>query len=128
MLRFLKSWLPVIVWAAIILSAANDDFSEAKTRGWLDRLFGDEVPAFLNAIARKGGHILGYAILGLLAWRAHPTLRVALLVVVVVAITDETMQAMTVSRGGSPFDVMLDTCAAWLALLLVQRHVARKSR
>jgi hypothetical protein len=33
-----------------------------------------------------------------------------------VSVTDETMQAMTVTREGSPFDVLLDTCGGALAL------------
>ena len=124
MLRFLKSWLPVILWSALILSAANDEFSNANTQGWLGRIFGP-APPLLNAIVRKGGHIIGYAILGLLAWRAHRTLFVALLVVVAIAVADESMQAMTLTRGGSPYDVALDTCAALLVLMLVPGVRAR---
>ncbi len=118
MLRFLKAWLPVIVWAAIILSAANDEFSEPTTRGWLEGILGD-VPKVVNSLFRKGGHIVGYAILGLLAWRAHRTLLVALLVAIAVAIADETMQSMTLTREGSMYDVLLDACGALLALLCV---------
>lgn len=116
MARLLQRWLPVVVWAAIILSAANDEFSDEQTQGWLTRLFG-AVPPLLNMVLRKGGHIVAYGILALLAWRAHRTLFIALFVVVAVAVTDETLQALTVSRGGSPFDVLLDTCGALLALL-----------
>lgn len=118
MLRFLKAWLPVIVWAAIILSAANDEFSESTTRGWLERILGD-VPKAVNSILRKGGHIVAYAILGLLAWRAHRTLFMALFVAVAVAIADETMQSLTLTREGSVYDVLLDACGALLALLCV---------
>ena len=125
MLRFLKAWGPVIVWAAIILSAANDDFSDANTRGWLSRTFGD-VPPIVNTILRKGGHVAGYAVLALLAWRAHRTLRVAMLVVLAVAITDETMQAMTATRGGTVWDVVLDSCAALLALLVFMRWISSR--
>jgi VanZ family protein len=118
MLRFVKSWLPVILWSALILSAANDEFSNANTQGWLGRIFG-EVPPVVNAIVRKGGHIVGYAILGLFAWRAHRTLLVAMLIVVAIAVTDESMQSMTLTRGGSAFDVVLDSCAALLALMFL---------
>jgi VanZ family protein len=118
MLRLLKLWLPVIVWAAIILSAANDEFSNANTQGWLARLFGD-LPPIANHIFRKGGHIAAYAILGLLAWRAHRMLFAALAIVIGVAIADETMQSMTLTRQGSPYDVLLDTCGALLALICV---------
>lgn len=118
MLRFLKAWLPVLLWAAIILSAANDEFSEPTTRGWLARFLGD-VPKALNSLIRKGGHIAAYAVLGLLAWRAHRTLFMALFIAIAVAITDETMQSLTLTREGSVFDVLLDACGALLALLCV---------
>ena len=118
MLRFLKAWLPVLLWAAIILSAANDEFSEPTTRGWLERFLGD-VPKALNSLIRKGGHIAAYAILGLLAWRAHRTLFMALFIAIAVAIADETMQSLTLTREGLFFDVLLDACGALLALLCV---------
>jgi VanZ family protein len=38
-----------------------------------------------------------------------------------VSVTDETMQAMTVTREGSPFDVLLDTCGAALALAVLSK-------
>ena len=126
MLRFLKGWLPVILWAAMILSAANDEFSEANTRGWLDRILGG-VPQIVNIVARKGGHIVAYAVLALLAWRAHRTVFIALFVAIAVAITDETMQALTVTRAGSPYDVLLDSCGALLALTCVPTVRARLS-
>ena len=122
MLRLLKAWLPVILWTALILSFANDEFSEANTRGWLD------APKVVNTIVRKGGHITGYAVLALLAWRARRSLPVALLVALVVSMTDETMQAMTRTREGSLFDVVLDTCAALLALICIPAVRARLSK
>ena len=127
MLRFLSLWLPVVLWAAMILSAANDEFSNANTRSWLSDLFGN-VPAIANHIVRKGGHILAYAVLGLLAWRAHRTVLVALLIAVAVAIADESMQSMTLTRAGSPYDVLLDACGALLALTCVPAVRARFSQ
>ena len=127
MLRFLKAWLPVVLWTAFILSFANDEFSEANTRGWLDGILGG-IPKIVNTILRKGGHITGYAILGLLGWRASRSFRGALFIAFAVAATDETMQAMTRTREGSPFDVALDTCAALLALLCVPAVRARLVR
>jgi VanZ family protein len=43
-------------------------------------------------------------------------------------VTDETLQALTITRGGSPYDVLLDTCGALLALLClpsVRRRLTR---
>jgi VanZ family protein len=126
MLRVVKLWLPLILWAAIILSAANDEFSNDHTRSWLERIFGD-VPQIVNVVFRKSGHIVAYAILGLLAWRAQRTLRGALLIVLAVSIADETLQSTTLTREGSPYDVLLDTCGALLALTVVPAVRARLS-
>lgn len=118
MLHFVKSWLPVVLWAAIILSAANDELSDANTQAWLERIFGS-LPVIANTVFRKGGHIVAYAILALLAWRAHRTLFMALFIAIAVAVTDESLQALTLTREGSPYDVLLDTSGALLALTLV---------
>jgi len=116
-MRTLKNWLPVIVWAAIILSAANDQFSDEQTAGWLESIFGMAMPRAINVILRKSGHVLAYAVLALLAWRAHRTNAVAMIVALTVSIADETLQAVTATREGSPFDVLLDASGAALALL-----------
>ncbi|MEO8380900.1 MAG: VanZ family protein, partial [Acidobacteriota bacterium] len=85
-MRLLKNWLPVVLWAAIILSAANDQFSDEQTAGWLERLFRQPMPRAVNVVLRKSGHVLTYALLGLLAFRAHRTFSVALLVALAVSI------------------------------------------
>jgi len=126
-MRTLKNWLPVVLWAAIILSAANDRFSDEQTAGWLERLFGMSTPQAVNVLMRKSGHVLAYAVLALLAWRAHRTYVVAMLVALAVSIVDETTQAMTITREGSPFDVLLDTSGAALALLVLA-WLRRRSR
>lgn len=115
-MRFLKLWLPVFVWAAIILSAANDSFSSGETRGWLERLFGRELPEFVNFAFRKGGHVVVYAILGALAWRADRRLPVVFSIVLLVAVTDEYRQGLSPMRQGSGWDVLLDASGAALAV------------
>jgi VanZ family protein len=115
-LKLLSRWLPVILWTMLILSAANDRFSDEQTAGWLERTFGMTLPRVVNVVMRKSGHVLAYAILALLARRAQGSFRIALAIAFAVSVTDETMQAMTATREGSPFDVLLDTCAAALAL------------
>src|ERR1700754_4838517 len=127
MLRFLKAWLPLIVWAAIILSAANDSFSDDHTREELTRRLGRRPPEIVNIVMRKSGHIVAYPLLGLLAWHARRAPGGALLIVFLVACTDEIMQAATLTRGGSVFDVLLDTSAALLALTCVPAVRARLS-
>lgn len=123
-MRFLSLWLPVVLWATLILSAANDQFSDKKTEGWLDRLFGRVRPE-VNALMRKSAHVGEYAVLSLLAWRARRTWVAPLLICLLVASADETLQAMTITRTGSPADVALDMCGAVAALIVVPAARAR---
>lgn len=123
---FLKAWLPVIVWVALILTAANDTLSADTTADWLELLLGRRPPA-VNFTLRKTAHVVEYAILALLAWRARRTLVIPLLIVLATAIADETLQAFTQMRTGSPFDVLLDLCGGILALLVIPAVRARLS-
>ncbi|HEX8409387.1 MAG TPA: VanZ family protein, partial [Thermoanaerobaculia bacterium] len=95
-MKLVKAWLPVILWAALILSAANDRFSDQQTGGWLERLFG-RLPPEVNVFVRKGAHVGEYAVLALLAWRARKTIVTPLIIALAVACADETLQAMTVT-------------------------------
>jgi VanZ family protein len=126
-MRFLKQWLPVVLWAAVILLAANDRLSASSTGGVLDRLFGFKVPYAVNIAVRKAAHLTEYAILAALAWRADKRRNVVLGIALAVAVTDETLQGLTtVARSGSPLDVAVDVLGAWLAFLLLRRWDRRR--
>jgi VanZ family protein len=120
-MRVVRSWLPVILWAAIILSASNDQFASGESQGWLSRMFGHEISAGVNVVIRKLGHLTAYAILAALAWRAERRLAIALAVAAIVAISDEMKQSTTLLRSGSPWDVLLDLFGAWLGTLAGKR-------
>ena len=124
-MRALKLWLPVVVWAGLILSAANDTFSAGNTGGLLQRIFG-EVPYVLHVLLRKGTHVVVYAILGALTWRADRRWTVVMGIALAVASTDEWMQSRAVNRSGTPWDVGLDLLGAALAMWLVSSRA--KSR
>lgn len=119
---FLRRWLPVILWTALILVASGDSFASGTSGGILRFIFGRDLPQGLHVLVRKMGHVFEYGVLALLAWRAQPEMWPALLVTVAVAITDETRQSFTLSRTGSPWDVLLDVCAAFLVLVIVRRR------
>jgi len=119
-MRVLRSWLPVVLWAAVILSASNDHFSSHETASWLSPFFGEGL-YILNVAIRKLAHVVVYAILGALAWRAERRLLIAMVVGALVAITDEAKQSTTLLRSGSPWDVLLDLCGAWLGTLVARR-------
>jgi hypothetical protein len=59
-----------------------------------------------------------------LAHRADRRLFVAIGIAVLVAITDETRQSLTLTRTGSPWDVLLDGLSAWLGILVMMRMVS----
>lgn len=126
-MRTLSAWAPVILWAALILSAANDRFSDAQTSGWLESFFGS-LPPEVNVILRKSAHVAEYAVLTLLAWRARRTLATPLLIAFAVACTDETLQALTISRTGTLVDLVWDMTGAILALTLWPGSRARLLR
>jgi VanZ family protein len=124
-MRLVKLWLPVIVWAAVILSASNDNFSSGHSQSWFSWLFGHEVPYDLNIAFRKLGHILAYGILGALAWRADRRFAVALLITILVASTDEYRQSLTATRTGTPWDVLLDGVGGWVGIGMVRKWLDR---
>lgn len=124
-MKLLKAWLPVILWAALILSAANDRFSDRQTGGWLERLFG-RIPPEVNVLVRKSAHVAEYAVLALLAWRARKTIATPLLISLAVACADETLQAMTVTRTGSAVDVVWDMTGAILAVVTARELRRRR--
>jgi len=119
-MRTLRQWLPVILWAAVILSASNDTFSAQQSGSWFRSLFGRDLPWALHVLVRKAGHVFEYSVLTLLAWRAHRTIPVPLVIVFLVASLDEWMQSRTLARTGTPWDVMLDVCVAIIVVALVK--------
>jgi VanZ family protein len=131
----MRRYLLAILWTAVILLASSDFFSAAHTGEWLVvtfRFLGfTPQPAnagIWNAIWRKGAHFGAYAALGALwfgALRGDDKRRwfgrwawIAIVIAFSVAVTDEVHQSFIPSRTGSPFDVLLDTCSAALAVLL----------
>jgi VanZ family protein len=122
-MRFLGRWLPVILWAAVILAASNGSFSAERSGGWFRSVFGFELPYVIHVMVRKAAHVVEYSILAALAWRARRGYLVPLVIALAVAATDETLQSLTSTRTGTPFDVLLDLCAAFIAVALCQRIV-----
>jgi VanZ family protein len=120
-MRFARTWLPVIVWSVVILSASTDTFSSHESRGWLASVIGPALASALNIFFRKLGHVVGYGILGILARRADRRVFLAVGIALLVAIIDETRQGMTLMRTGSPWDVMLDGLSAWFGILVMTR-------
>jgi VanZ family protein len=138
--RRLSSWLPPLAWTAIVLWASTSSFGSDQTGSVLGPLFRWLLPwatpaqvAALHASARKLTHLIEYAVLALLWFRAlrrEPTppggaTWTALSVAVACALLDEYLQSKTTTRSGSLIDVALDTTGAIIALT-VARHDWRR--
>lgn len=116
----IRSWIPVVLWAAVILIAATDSFSASRTADWLDFIFGGDAPEVANLVVRKLAHVVEYGILGALAWRASGRASIALLIALAVAGTDEFRQSLSAQRTGTPWDVALDLFGAALGMAVAR--------
>jgi VanZ family protein len=139
MRNFVRYWVPVIVWGAIILSTSNDLFSSHHTGDLITDLIGRYLTPrqleAINVVFRKTAHLAGYGILGALGFRAARgdehgyATRWAIagvLIAIGVASIDEWHQTFVPSRGGSVRDVLLDGCGAAAAQLFAAWRNARR--
>jgi VanZ family protein len=134
---FIKYWVPVLLWMAVIFSASADASSGPRSSRiigpvvrWLIPNISDKALDTVVYTVRKTAHLTEYAILALLLYRAfnrhgrsHPML-LAFALAAIYAVTDELHQSFVPNRQGQPLDVLIDSTGAALglaALWLVQR-------
>jgi VanZ family protein len=123
-----RFWAPPVAWMGVILLLSSDLGSGAETGRILGPLLRWAWPAAsplqieaLHALVRKGAHVVEYAVLAALWFRALArgggrSPRVAAWAAVAISAAwaglDEAHQALYPSRGSSLGDVGLDTAAA----------------
>lgn len=132
------AWWPAAVWIGVICFESTDYMSAQNTGsvlyGVLTRLFGPiNIYDFeyWHHYLRKTGHVFGYGLLALLLlrgfratlsgrepWLARPAM-LAWLGTAFVAAMDEWHQSYIPSRGSSVWDVLLDSTAGLVALLIL---------
>jgi VanZ family protein len=143
----LRYWLPPAVLLVLIAIQSTDTMSAQHTAiwlAWLLKQLGKIVPAeqlsWINFAFRKSGHVIGYALLSALFFRAQrgtwrevrkiswpefviswrPSWAIAsVFFALIVATADEMHQKMLPSRGGTWRDVLLDSTAAIAAQALI---------
>ncbi|HEY6766816.1 MAG TPA: VanZ family protein [Candidatus Sulfotelmatobacter sp.] len=135
----LKTWIAAILWLIVIAIESTAWLSSHNTSRilypLLHFLFGVGWDRFesWHFYIRKGGHVVGYAILSILLFRAwHATLpalenirwkprwsALALAGTALVASLDEWHQSFLPSRTGRWQDVVLDTSAGLAAQILI---------
>lgn len=136
---FLRYWLPLLLWAALIFTASGDAHSATRSSRiigplvrWLFPQWPEPRVEEVVFVVRKAAHVTEYAVLAWLVWRvrARPARRtvvpwrwgdalVAWAVVVAYAVTDELHQAWVPARQASVWDVMLDALGGALGLLVL---------
>jgi VanZ family protein len=137
--RFVKYWLPVLAWMAVIFAASGDrrsmEHSSRLIAPVIRWLFPHASQENVDAIVlglRKAAHITEYAFLALLLWRAVGRWQrdsdaawgwrkawLTVLLVMLYAASDEFHQLFVPSRQASVVDVLIDTSGAVLALLFI---------
>ena len=138
----LKYWLPVLLWMVFIFVGSTDLMSAEHTSRflvpflrWLAPDISDAVVATIQIVIRKCGHLMEYAVLAVLLFRAFLKNRerfaratvTAFILAVVYAVFDEWHQAFVPSRTASPYDVAIDTAGALLGLAIYWRTMQRAS-
>ena len=133
---FLRYWLPVILWMAVIFFGSTGLGASHHTSRfigpflrWLKPDISDAAVERVQFAVRKTAHITEYAILALLLWRAlrqtpdgaprsWPARKAGavLLITALYAASDEVHQYFVKSRDASVRDVLLDTGGAALGL------------
>ena len=137
----LQAWAPVILWMSVIFMGSTDLGSSRRTSRiigpilrWFYAEVSDEVILAVQAVLRKSAHVLVYAVLAALIWRARRAARGEKLAesgwswgemwgivgfCAFYAVTDELHQSMVQSRQGSPWDVGFDSVGAVGAMLMI---------
>jgi VanZ like family len=120
-----------LVWTGFIFWFGGSDWSADSTRVFvlplLHRLLPWASPEMLDLahlLIRKLGHVAGYGILGALWWWSLRRWRAAVLLAALTGFLDETRQAVTLGRGASAADVLLDSASAGLAVALLAAGTA----
>jgi VanZ family protein len=136
--KFLRYWLPVLIWMALIFSASADSQSSQRSSRFIGPLVRWFIPNISEArlyqivfIARKAAHVTEYAVLSCLFARALHTpaaftrpewsrkrAALAWFVAALYSATDELHQAFVPNRDGRWTDVGIDAIGALVGVLV----------
>ncbi len=133
----LKYWLPVAIWTALILAGSGAELSFNHTGSFLSRVLSfllhrpvtEEEVHPLHVAIRKSGHVLEYAILGALLFRAVRSGRAgfeprwavaAFAITVAIACIDEWRQEFAPGRTPAIHDVAIDAAGAAAAQAVIR--------
>ena len=145
---FLRYWLPVLLWCALIFGFSTDAGSTRHTSRilrpilrWLNPDISDEAIRRVQLGVRKTAHVGEYAVLALLVWRAKRKparddrrpwnwreAGLAFAFAAAFALTDEFHQALVPSREARVMDLFFDSLGAALGLLALHAYGRWRNR
>lgn len=135
--RFLKYWLPVVLWMVLIFGASTGLGRPENTSRiirpllhWLYPKMPEETIEQIHFAIRKSAHFVEYSILGVLlsrlihwdaAWAACRSREfwTALVLAALYAASDEFHQKFVPGREAAVRDVLIDSCGAGFGLAVV---------
>lgn len=148
--RFFVFWLPVLLWMGVIFFNSTGHGSAENTNPVINNLIRRFLPALaarlnenelyqLDFALRKLAHLIEYAVLGFLLYRALLAGRRGfsrraavhtLIIGPLYAVSDEIHQIFVPGRWASPLDVLIDSVGVLVGLALAAWifRAARKSR
>jgi hypothetical protein len=136
MRQFVKYWLPLVIWLAVIFVGSTNLMSAEHTSRyivpfllWLKPGMSPQTIWIILVTVRKCAHVTEYAVLALLLWRAIRSVEVlrpkaftsfcmVLLGCALFAASDEFHQTFVKSRTPSVRDVCLDVAGALVGLVI----------
>ena len=115
----LHNWIPALLIMSVIFWFSSQPASDLPNFDWADK------------VIKKGGHILGYALLAWSYWYAlhlQPNKRkLAWLLAILYAVTDEYHQSFVTGRYPSVWDVLVfDNIGALLSLWITNLAIKQK--
>jgi VanZ family protein len=132
---WLRAWWPALLWSAVIFFASTDTFSSSHTAlviepliRWLFPSVSDDRIDVIHSVIRKSAHFTEYFVFYLLLYRATRGGRTgwrwtwafaAWLIAAAYSVFDEFHQSFVASRTASPWDSLLDSTGAFVALVVL---------
>ena len=110
---FVRLWLPVFGWAALIFALSSVPDLGTGLGGW-------------DLVLRKVAHTTEYAVLGTLLVRATGRGGIAFALGALYAVSDEVHQTLVPGRMGAPLDVVIDTVGVACGVVLYQTIRTRR--
>ncbi len=132
---WLRAWWPALLWAAVIFVMSTDTFSAEHTGSILEPVLRWLLPSLtaeqfdvIHHYIRKSAHFSEYFVFALFLYRgvrgAHTGWRwswglTALFIAAGYSALDEIHQAFVASRTASPYDSLLDSIGAFVAIAVL---------